>query len=267
MNHTNGSLPVVAGVDGSAAALHAALWAVEEAVARNVPLRLVYVTKPTHVGAEDYYADVHRGKAALQEARDAVEASGKTVTVETALIDGPPSPALIAESSEAEMICVGTVGIGRYARSILGSTATDLAEKALCPVAVIRPPSAEDRGDVDWIIVAVNDQAGNDAVVDQAMQEAALRHAPVLALGDAEADVSGHRLDEEVQDLRQRHPDVHIYPITNRADVTHFLKKHRERVQLAVIGGMQAGEVAQIVGRFGHPLFQHASSSALVVRP
>ena len=34
---------VVVGVDGSRTALHAALWAIDEAVARDVPLRLVYV--------------------------------------------------------------------------------------------------------------------------------------------------------------------------------------------------------------------------------
>ncbi|MDT0551235.1 universal stress protein, partial [Streptomyces lonegramiae] len=45
---------IVAGIDGSQAALSAAQWAADEAVCRNVPLRLVYATKPTHTSADDY---------------------------------------------------------------------------------------------------------------------------------------------------------------------------------------------------------------------
>ncbi|MDO3056999.1 universal stress protein, partial [Mycobacteroides abscessus subsp. massiliense] len=37
--------PVVVGIDGSRAAIHAAQWAIDEAVDRNVPLCLVHVTR------------------------------------------------------------------------------------------------------------------------------------------------------------------------------------------------------------------------------
>nr|WP_234816387.1 universal stress protein [Mycolicibacterium agri] len=69
----------MAGIDGSAAAVQAAEWAVDKAVSRDVPLRLVYVTKAKHLGAEDYYADVRRAKASLHEARAAIEATGAPV--------------------------------------------------------------------------------------------------------------------------------------------------------------------------------------------
>lgn len=266
MMANNSTSPVIAGIDGSQAALNAAQWAVDEAVVRGVPLRLVYVTKPTHASNDEYYEDVHRGEAALKAARSAVEATGKHVDVETAVIDGPPALALIEQSREADLVCVGSVGIGRYARSILGSTATELAEKAHCPVAVIRP-SGEQRRDINWIVVAVNDEPGNEGVVEHAMREAGLRHAPVLVLGDRKAaDTSGSGLDDKVSGLKRRYPDVHVYPIANKADVAHFLKKHDERVQLAVIASSEADELAQIVGRYGHPVFHHANSSALIVR-
>jgi nucleotide-binding universal stress UspA family protein len=41
MNSTSSPARVVVGIDGSQAAVHAALWAIEEAVSRDVPLRLV----------------------------------------------------------------------------------------------------------------------------------------------------------------------------------------------------------------------------------
>ncbi len=157
MNASNPPLPVVAGIDGSDTAIGAAQWAVDEAVSRNVPLRLVYVTKAPHPTAEEYDRDIHHAHASLRAAQDAIEAGAQPVKVETALITGPPGPALVEESRDAAMVCVGSVGIGRYARSILGSTATDLAEKAHCPVAIIRPQQDESRQDVNWIVVAVND--------------------------------------------------------------------------------------------------------------
>lgn len=42
---------VVVGIDGSRAATHAALWAVDEAVNRDIPLRLVYVIDPSQLSA------------------------------------------------------------------------------------------------------------------------------------------------------------------------------------------------------------------------
>jgi nucleotide-binding universal stress UspA family protein len=266
MNDKHTPSSVIAGIDGSETAIRAAQWAIDEAISRSVPLRLVYVTKSTHPSADDYYHDVHRAEASLREAQAALETTGKPVKVETAIVTGPPGAALIAESRDAGMICVGSVGIGRYARAILGSTATELAEKAHCSVAIIRPQEDQPRRDINWIVVAINDDPDNEAVVAHAMEEAKLRQAPVLALGDRRAEASGDGLDREVDKWKGRYPDVHIYPVANRADVAHFLKTHDERVQLAVIGGAEAGELAQIVGPHGHPVFHHTESSALVVR-
>ena len=211
MNDNQTASAVVVGIDGSPTAIHAAQWAIGEAISRSVPLRLVYVTKPTHPSADDYYEDIHHGEASLRAAQAAVEAAGKSVKVETAIVDGPPGPALVEESRDAEIICVGSVGIGRYARSILGSTATDLAEKAHCPVAIIRPPEEQPRHAINWVVVEVNEQPDNEAVVEVAIQEAKLRQAPVLALGN------GHGLEGRVDEWKRRHPDVHIYPVSERS--------------------------------------------------
>jgi len=59
---------------------------------------------------------------------------------------------------------------------------------------------------------------------------------------------------------------VRIYPVTEGACVARFLKKHDERVQLAVIGGAEADQLAHIIGAHGHRLFNHAQSSTLIVR-
>jgi nucleotide-binding universal stress UspA family protein len=48
MNDKHAPSAVVVGIDGSPPAIRAAQWAIDEAVSRSVPLRLVYVTKPKH---------------------------------------------------------------------------------------------------------------------------------------------------------------------------------------------------------------------------
>ena len=266
MNDNHLPSSVVAGIDGSDTAIRAAQWAIDEAISRSVPLRLVYVTKATHPTADEYQLDVRHAKASLRAAQAAIEATGRPVKVETAIVTGPPGAALVAESRDADMICVGSVGIGRYARAVLGSTATELAEKAHCPVAIIRPQDDESRRDINWIVVAINDEPDNEAVVEHAMEEAKLRNAPVLAIGERRA-LHGTRegLDRVVDKWKQRYPDVHIYPVANQADVAHFLRHHDERVQLAVIGGSETDQLAHIVGPFGHPVFHHAKSSVLVI--
>jgi nucleotide-binding universal stress UspA family protein len=253
---------VVAAIDGSGTAINAALWAVDEAIARSSPLRLVCVTKATHPTAEDYYADMHHAEASIRAAQDAVEATGRPVKVETAILSGPTAFNLIEESQSADMICVGSVGIGRSARAILGSIATELAEKAQCPVAIIRPQDEIPRDEVDirWIVVAVTDEIDNESVIESAMGEARLRQTPVLMLGGRDG------LDDIVAQWKGCYPDVHVYPVSDGADVARFLKKHDEWVQLAVIGGSRADEVTQILGPWGHPLFHRRAASVLVVR-
>ncbi|MBV5242518.1 MULTISPECIES: universal stress protein [Mycolicibacterium] len=265
MATANSDMPVVAGIDGSAAALGAALWAVDEAAARGATLRLVYVTKPSDRSAAEYAGDVRHGRQSLREAQVLVQSTGESVNVETEIVDGPPAQALVALSENAQMLCVGTVGIGRYARSILGSTAADVASAARCPVAVIRPESRVGADTPHWIVVAVNDRPHNDAVVEHALQEAALRHAPVLVLGDGRTAASAEVLEQRIRPWHERYPQVHVYPIANRADVAHFLRKHDEPVLLAVLGDDEADEVAQIVGH-GRSALRHGASSALVVR-
>ena len=256
---------VVVGIDGSEAAIRAAEWAIDEAVSRSVPLRLVCVMKDNHPSMEDYRRDVEFAEISLGAAQSAVQATGKPVKVETAIESGLSSVKLISESRDADLVCVGCTGMGGYARALLGSTAADVAEKAHCSVAVIRASDGRPSQDINWVIVTVNDAPDSEAVVEGAMVEAALRRAPVLAVGVESKDVD-HDLERRVQGLRRRHPDVHVYPVATHDGIARFLQDNRERVQLVVIGSSDAGQLARVVGPHGHPLYRHAESSVLVVR-
>ena len=265
---------VVVGIDGSQAAIQAAEWAVDEAVSQEIPLRLVQVipeeVEPAPLASVgNVRMELEYGQTALRIASAAVEATGKPVKVETAILQGDPAATLIAESRNAEMICVGSVGIGRFARAFLGSTAAELAEAAHCPVAIIRTKQSQPKPESALIVVAVNDSPDNDDVVEQAIREAQLRQAPVLAVGVLRkdtGDMPNAELNRRVQRWSRRHPGLKIYAGATRTDIADFLAVMDRTIQLAVIGSTDVDQVARLIGPHRHPILGHAECSVLIVR-
>jgi nucleotide-binding universal stress UspA family protein len=265
---------VVVGIDGSQAAIQAAEWAVDEAVSQEIPLRLVQVipeeVEPAPLASVgNVRMELEYGETALRIASAAVEATGKPVKVQTAILQGDPAATLIAESRNAKMICVGSVGIGRFARAFLGSTAAELAEAAHCPVAIIRTQQSQPKPDSALIVVAVNDSPDNDDVIEQAIKEAQLRQAPVLAVGVLRkdtGDMPSAELNRRVQRWSRRHPGLKIYAGATRTDIADFLAVMDRTIQLAVIGSTDVDQVARLIGPHRHPILGHAECSVLIVR-
>ena len=262
--------PIIVGIDGSQAAIAAALWGVDEALGRGVPLRLVSVIKQTHPSPDDYARDLAHAETSLREAQFAVEASRKLVKIETEIPRGPAGPLLVEASRDAEMICVGSVGIGRYARSLLGSTATELAEKAHCPVAILRTTSDQpprrhqlDRGADDRRTrqrrSSSNTLRGRRSCAGRRCSslEAGPRNSP--SMPTARSNV-GYRIGGSVI---PRCASTRLRPSTLSPASCEPID---ERVQLAVISGAESDQLAQLVGPAGHPLFHHPECSVLVVR-
>lgn len=264
---------VVVGIDGSQAAIQAAEWAIDEAVSREIPLRLIEVI-PEQVEPAPFASvgnvpmELEFAEAALRIATASVEAIGKPVKVETAILQGDPAATLIAESREAAMICVGSVGMGRVARALLGSTAAELAEAAHCPVAIIRTQRNQPKAGSALIVVAVNDSPEDDDVVEHAMAEAQLRQAPVLAVGLRKdtGDMPYGEPDRRVARWSRHYPGVKIYAGATRNDIADFLAAMDKTIQLAVIGSTDVDQVARLIGPHRHPVLGHAECSVLIVR-
>lgn len=62
-----------------------------------------------------------------------------------------------------------------------------------------------------------------------------------------------HELERRVQELRRRHPDVHVYPVATHHDIARSLEANHERVQLVVIGGSKPVNWRESSGRTGIP--------------
>jgi nucleotide-binding universal stress UspA family protein len=120
MDHSSPSAPVIVGIDGSTASLRAALWAVDEAVSRDTPLRLVHVIPASGHDLDEALADA---RDVLYTAWTEVEATGKPVKIESDIVHGDPGQALVEASRTAQLVCVGSKGTHDSPRGRRGSTA------------------------------------------------------------------------------------------------------------------------------------------------
>ncbi len=160
---------IVVGVDNSVPSAAALRWAAEEARLRHASLRVVYTWELTC--AEEYTAGVQLREVSAVDARaratswvaDALgESPRPTWTLD--IIEGPPGPALVARSREAELLVVGTrehVGVRRF---VAGSVSHYCVSHASCPVVAVPAegppaPASVPAAQADPILVSQGDRS------------------------------------------------------------------------------------------------------------
>jgi len=172
---------VVVGVDGSEPSVAALDWAIAEAVDRQARLRVVHsYTWPMY--REEFDALPHGPEegglrtAAVEILAKAVRRVRETapeLPVDAVLHTGPASRRLLAEAASADLLVVGSRGLGGFAGLLLGSVSGQVATHAPCPVVVVR--SAADGG--SWregqVVVGIEDIDASAEIVEFAMDEAA----------------------------------------------------------------------------------------------
>ncbi|MER7506072.1 universal stress protein [Nonomuraea pusilla] len=134
---------VVAGFDGSPDAEAGLEFALEQAAARGVPLRVLYsqpspVVAPHPVG----YGPIPVGPPVKEIWQRLAPWREKYADVEVAesLVTGQPATALSHASRRASLVVVGSRGLGGFASAVLGSVSHAVLQRARCPVAVVHSP-------------------------------------------------------------------------------------------------------------------------------
>ena len=142
---------IIVGVDGSGHSQRALEWAVKEAAIRHAPLTVLTV-HPAIVG---YFGGVvtsagdleltEQTQAAVKVEADQVLAGldgphPESVTVKA--VHGFPVEELINASKDADIVVLGSRGVGGFSRMLMGSTAGQVVQHAHCPVLIVPP---EDR--------------------------------------------------------------------------------------------------------------------------
>ena len=140
---------IVAGVDGSERSLAAIRWAAAEARIRGARLRLVAAWKASTLmyAAEafppPYTLDLeselrHKAEQMLEQACAEVAAELEGIEIERWVRNGPAANVLCDASNVADMLVVGSRGLGGFTGLLLGSVSHQCAQQAACPVVIVR---------------------------------------------------------------------------------------------------------------------------------
>jgi nucleotide-binding universal stress UspA family protein len=279
MGDHRASSAVVVGIDGSRSALGAALWAVDEAVDRDIPLRLVYAIEPRPGGDNQRAAhDLATAEIAVRHAFTAVESTDKPVKIEVEILQATPGAALLEASRDAAMVCVGSVGLGGDQDPHVGSVAAALAATAHCPVGIVQGYDAQLPARRS-VVVEIDDCEASDAVLRRGIDEARLRGAPLRVLWawrsrftdihDHDAVCAGNRraraqIERRLTPWRQRYPDLDIKAVAVHGTILNYLARNADTIQLVVVGHGRARGIREIVGPPGCAALNKAGCSVLV---
>ena len=261
---------IVAGIDGSPAAIDAALWAVDHAIDRDIPLRLVYVIDSDdrdHIDPHDQARRLATAEVAVRLALMAVESTEQPVKIEVEILQGRPVQTLLEASRSAAMLCIGARGHRHSTHGRVGSTAAALSAAAHCPVAIVRTHRPHRRHD-QAVVIEITDNAAGSVVLHRGLDEARRRHAPVRVLTPARMYTDANaQWERRLAEWRHRYPDLDISAQSHHGDTLDYLSAHGDSVQLVVAGRDRPGGVSALVGTPGHTALRDTDCSILVCEP
>ncbi len=283
--------PVLVGVDFSTAARAAVAAGTEEARLRSAPLRLLTITTwpvgDVTVAPEDTgTTGLVRGGVELQLCDLAAEAAGVLGSdrVSWSAEDGDPVRALSDAATDAQLLVVGSRGIGGVAGLVVGSTASGVLTAAPCPVLVlpdesavlVRGPSSvvvgveggPDDEDVLGFAVAEAVARGTELVAVHAWQDAVLetvfRSAGPLVDWVGMAADEQRLLSETLAGWMEKEPDLVVREVVVRGPSDAALLATAMTAQLLVIGNRQRHGLARL-GSTTHAVLRRAGCPVAVV--
>lgn len=268
---------VLVGIDGSRSAVRAALWAVDEALHRELPLRLVHVTPQTEF--PEFSDERSLAGTAVRHAFRQIGSTHKPVKVEAEIRHGRVADVLLDASRSAVMLCVGAIGISGADTRKVGSTAAEVLRSVRCPVAVIRDDPSSLRG-TSAVVVEIDESHESVAALELAAHEARLRAAPLrVLLRHRPISLSGQRvatltrvdrrvaavhLERRLAPLRVRYPDLDIRALDPVGGTLDYLERQGHTVQLVVVGAGEAAHVQELVGPNGCGVLGRTHCSVLI---
>ncbi|MFF6839706.1 universal stress protein [Streptomyces tanashiensis] len=279
------SRPVTVGVDGSEGSVAAVDWAADEAALRGDGLRLVYATRwaehqlgAMKVSHEDR-ADAAEGVLAETERRVGSRQPGVALTADE--VEDAPVSVLLAAAAAAELLVVGSHGLGSVRGFIVGSVGQEVIADAERPVVLVRPGYEKDGSggsgknsrrkvvvgldvnDVeDELLHFAFDFAGRHRVpleIVHTWHESFAHHADAAAKDERAAALAG-----AVRPFRDRFPGTEVTEVSAPGRPAEHLIEAASDARLVVVGRRRAARGSHI-GSVTHAVIHHASCPVAVV--
>ncbi|MFJ7262625.1 universal stress protein [Streptomyces globosus] len=300
---------VVAAVDGSAESQAAARWAAREALLRGLPLHVVHVREEWTTGfahAPFTGADTAPGDAAAtrhgaervpRDAADRLREDHPGLRVGVEQVSGRPVEVLLAAAKKAEVLVLGSRGLGAVGGFLAGSVSMPVVAHAERPVVVVR---AGERGEdgkrraggptgpaPHLDVVLGLDLAGPcDELIEYAFCAAAARgaalrvvhgwDAPVVSGYDPEAGDPGHAvawglreagaLGDALRPWRGRFPDVGVKEqcVVGRA-ADHLVDASKDASLMVLGRRVRRAVIGTHIGPVTHAVLHRAEAPVAVV--
>jgi nucleotide-binding universal stress UspA family protein len=175
---------IVVGVDGSEGAAHALRWAAREGRLHGQLVTAVLAwghPDRHHVAASGFeasYTDADAQKALDEILERTLDADG-ALLVQRQTVCGSPAARLLEVAQHANLLVVGSRGLGGFRELLLGSVSQHCLHHAEVPVAIVHPARATPRATGERIVVGVDGSATAQHALAWALDEARLRHAAI----------------------------------------------------------------------------------------
>ncbi|MGJ6969377.1 universal stress protein [Streptosporangium sp. G11] len=280
---------IVVGADGSAPAMAAVQWAAEDAARSGAALRIVYVREPwkapvplSGIGEENDSADEY-GYRVLAAAAQRAWDHTSDIKITTALATGAVVERLKSESERADVLVVGSRGVGGFAGLALGSVGLGLAGHAAGPVVIVRAPVRTAHG---VIVVGFDGSEHSQVALEYAFARArqrgsrlravcawqmpilspyALGYSPVPGGVFADKAETARRL---LAPYRERYPDVVVEESIVCDHPVRILSDASRQADLVVVGSRGLGGFSSaVLGSVSHGVLHRAHCPVAVVRP
>jgi nucleotide-binding universal stress UspA family protein len=284
---------IVVGLDGSTESTAAVHWAAREALMRDAPLHLVHAadwSSPLGVPATGTAAGREWAEALLRDAVDELRHLHAGLEVRARSVDGRPAASLAIAAASADMLVLGSRGLGTLTGFVLGSVGMAVIHATEQPVILIRAheevlPHAAGRHTDRDMVVGVDISRPCDKVLDFAFEEASRRRCtlravltwtlpPLVGYGAA-YDPSLHEqmadsmtvgLDDRLQPWRETFPSVDVVA---RATVGHAAEQLVEtgaEAGLVVVGRrIRRSPVGAHIGPVAHAVLHHSRAPVAVI--
>ncbi|MFD8208827.1 universal stress protein [Streptomyces sp. NPDC059695] len=278
------SRPVTVGVDGSEGSVAAVDWAADEAALRGEGLRLVYATRwaEHQLGAmkvsHDDRAGAAEGVLAETERRVGSRQPGLALTADE--VEDAPVSVLLAAAAEAELLVVGSHGLGSVRGFLIGSVGQEVIAEAARPVVLVRPGSEKDgpapgRNAPGKVVLGLDVNEAKDELLHFAFDFAG-RHAVPLEIvhtwhdsfvhhaGAAAKQERAAALADAVRPFRERFPATEVAEVSAPGRAAEHLIDAASDARLVVVGRRRAARGAHI-GSVTHAVIHHAPCPVAVV--
>ena len=287
---------VVVGYDGSDHAGVAVDWAATEAVSRGARLTLLAATTVATSAIGGRFGvtvspsaldDLLQPFTSQVEARaEEVRVSHPGLTVDARVVLGSPAFALVEESEDADLVVVGSRGLGGFRGLLLGSVGTQVATHATCPAVVIRQaPSPAS----NVVTVGVDGSEISLSALDFAFDMAdrhgwgvrAVHARQLPTLNVMAAPMSPPPIDVDVVEtdgrlalaqslagLREQHPGVAVEEHILQGSPVRALLEASADAALLVLGSRGRGEfVGAVLGSVSQGVLHRATIPVAVIGP